>query len=340
MMKSIQGFALFVSICVGAIIPVASHAQDSLDFTIARTPYRISLAATVGALIGQAEEIVYKYADRDDKLSQLLWDLKPMVYAGSALSFARSDPLAGPGVMVDMSVKFGLPLQTGTMEDRDWYDEDLEDRYPSNPKYQLDNPDLKCFSTHDAFLEEGALLFDFAGGLTIPIKSAVAVKALFAVSYMYFSWAGKDGYGKYMITDWKRWPYNGTIITYKQAWLIFSPGIGLFWPFHRVLSLDFHFFISPLIYAGAEDNHIAGNLFNDYMRGDLYLEPSLDIAFAPNRFFSLIVHGSWRHIVGTRGDTSINGSPVLRKNESGAGFSAFDAGLSFKFALPLGLLGN
>jgi outer membrane protease len=321
--------------------PVVSHAQDSLDFTIAGTPYRISLAANAGALIGQAEEIVYKFADRDDKMSQLLWDLKPMVYAGSTLSFSRSDPLSGPGATAELSVKFGLPLQSGSMEDRDWYDSALEWRDPANPQFKIEDPDLKCFSTHDAYLEGGSLLLDFVGGVVTPIKQTAAIQALFAVSYMYFSWVAKDGYREYKREDWERIPFNGTVITYKQSWLIFSPGIGLFLPLHRALTLDFRFFLSPLIYAGDEDNHLTSEVrYNDYMQGGLYLEPSLDIAFSPNRFFSLVAHGSWRHIAGTRGDTSINGSSDLRKNEAGAGFSAFDAGLSFKFALPLGLLGN
>jgi outer membrane protease len=322
------------------LFPVVSYSQDSFDFTIAGTPYRISLAATTGALIGQSEEIVYKYADKDDMMSQLLWDLKPMAYLGSALSFSRSNPLSGRGAALDLSVKIGLPLQSGSMEDRDWYDNDLERLYPGDPRYTLDNPDLKCFSTHDAYLEEGGLLLDASGGITIPIKSVVAVKALVSLSYMQFSWAGKDGYGKYMKTDWKRHDYNGTVITYDQAWLIFSPGIGVFWPFSRALSLDFRFFISPWIYAGGEDNHIRGNRYNDYMRGGLYLEPGLDITFAPNRFLSLVLRGSWRHIAGTRGDTSINGSSTLHKDEAGAGFSALDVGLSGKFALPLGRWGK
>jgi outer membrane protease len=303
--------------CIGALFPITSYAQD---FTIAGTPYRISLAATAGALIGRAEEIVYKYADRDDKWSQLLWDLQPMAYAGSALSFSRSDPLAGPGATLDLSVKFGLPLPSGTHENRDWYTEELTH-----------------FSTHDAYLEGGALLFDASGGITLPIQQAAALKALFALSYMQFSWAGKDGYGKYAWNNWERLDFEGTVITYEQAWLILSPGIGLFWPLRRAVSLDFRFFISPILYAGAEDNHLTtGARYNDYMRGGLYLEPGLDIAFSPNRFFSLILHGSWRHIAGTRGDTSIDGSAQLHENEGGAGFSAFDAGLSFKFALPLG----
>jgi outer membrane protease len=256
-----------------------------------------------------------------------------MMYLGSALSFSRSDLLSGLGAALDLSVKIGLPLQSGSMEDRDWQN-------PVNPKQLTD------FSSHNARLEGGTLLFDLSGGIVIPVQSTVAVKALVSFSYMQFSWTGKDGYGDYLEFDlikneygdeWERKDFNGAVITYDQAWLIISPGIGLFWPLGQALSLDFHFFISPWIYAGDEDNHImTGKRYNDYMRGGLYLEPGLDIAFAPNRFFSLVLSGSWRHIAGTRGDTSENGSAQLRKDGAGAGLSAFDLGLSGKFALPLG----
>jgi outer membrane protease len=324
-MRIVYAFALFVSIGAAAVVPVPGHGQDVFNFAIAKTPYRMSLAANAGTLIGGAEEIVYKYADRDDKMSQLLWDLRPMLYVGSALSLSRADPLAGLGATADLSIKFGLPLSSGSMEDRDWINSD----------------DLTHFSAHDAYIEGGTLLFDFSGGVTIPLKQTAALKALAALSYMQFSWAGKDGYGEYESENWERHDFDGTVITYEQAWLIISPGIGLFWPLHRALSLDFRFFISPLIYAGAEDNHIAKKMrYNDYMRGGLYLEPGLDISFALNRFFSLILHGSWRYIAGTRGDTSENGSSNLNTNGAGAGFSAFDAGVSFKFALPLGAINN
>jgi outer membrane protease len=321
------------------MFPVVIHSQDSFDFTIAGTPYRVSLAATTGLLVGQAEEIVYNVRNygknTDIYLSELLWDMKPLVYLGSALSLSRSNPLSGLGAALDMSVKFGLPLESGTHENRDWQNPD--------PKQLTD------FSTHDVYLEKGALLLDLSGGITIPIKSAVAVKALVSLSYMQFSWTGKDGYGKYISYDWERIDFNGPVITYEQAWLIFSPGLGIFWPVSRALSLDFRFFISSGIYAEDEDNHLkvetskgtsTPQRFNDYMRGGVYLEPSLDIAFSPNRFFSLILHGSWRHIAGTRGDMAKNGSPLLSENKAsaGAGFSAFDIGLSGKFALPLGRL--
>jgi outer membrane protease len=320
-MKIVYAFALFVSICMGNLFPVLSYGQDSFDFTIGKTPYRISLGADIGALIGQAEEIVYKYANRDDKLSELLWDLKPLAYTGATLSFSRSDPLAGFGLALDLSTKFGLPLRSGTMEDRDWQ--------------AVDPQQLTEFSSHDAYIEGWTLLFDGSGGISIPIKSALALKALLKVSYMQFSWSGRDGYTEYMSDNWQRKDTPGTVITYDQAWLIFSPGIGLFWPLDRALSLDLHLFISPLIYAGAEDHHkLRGLRFNDYMRGGLFLEPALYIAFAPNNFFSIVARCSWRRIFGTRGKTFIDGF-LYSENIAGAGFSAFDAGISFKFALPL-----
>jgi outer membrane protease len=336
--KIVYAFAFFVSIGGGIIFPAASYGQDVFNFFIEKTPYRISLAANAGTLIGRAEEIVYNVEtygnDTEIYLSELLWDMKPLVYLGSALSFSRADPLAGPGAAADLSVKFGLPLKSGTMEDRDWRDSDPEK--------------LTDFSTHDAYLEGGTLLLDFSGGISFPIQSAVAIKALFAVSYMQFSWDGRDGYGEYWQLDWmtqeygwKRYDFEGSVITYKQAWLILSPGIGLFWPVSRALTLDFFFFISPLVSVGAEDNHITtGTRFNDYMGEGLYLEPGLAIAFAPNRFFSLVLRGSWRYIAGSRGHTSENGSLKLRKDGAGAGFSALDAGLSLQFALPLGGLGK
>ncbi|GHT82874.1 hypothetical protein FACS1894137_02650 [Spirochaetia bacterium] len=319
------------------VFPVLSYGQDAIDFRIGRTPYRISLAAGGGALWGQAEEIVYKYSDTDDYLSELLWDLKPLVYLGSSLFFSRGDPLAGLGAAVELSVKFGLPLSTGTMEDRDWYD-------PYVPDNNYDDTYLTNFSSHDATnkgANHRAMLLDVSGGITIPVKSAVAIKALVSFSYMRFSWIAQDGYREYMREGGVKIPMQGAGITYDQYWLIFSPGLGLSWPVNRVLGLDFHFFGSPLIFAWDEDVHLLTKMrYRDTMRWGLYLEPGLDFSLAFNRYLSLVLQGSWRYISGARGDTTATreGSPYSSTftNEAGAGYSAFDGGLLLKIALPLG----
>ncbi|GHV74204.1 hypothetical protein AGMMS49940_15060 [Spirochaetia bacterium] len=335
-MKSIYVFAFFVSILV------SSYGQDNIDFTILKTPYRISLAADAGVLLGQAEEIVYKNSNDDAYLSQLLWDLKPLVYLGSSLSLSRADPLSGFGLGADLSVKFGLPIFSGTMEDRDWVNE----AYPDM---------LTHFSSHNAYIQ-GAMLLDLAGGITIPIAGRVAIKALVSFSYMRFSWIAQHGYTQYDKTNgWSpstpKTPVNGTGISYDQNWIILSPGIEVFWPFYRGLSLDFRFFISPGIWSWDMDNHYMNidpgkkyTQYSDNTEGGLYLEPSLALAFSPIPSLSLVLHGAWRYINGTRGDVYelIAGfntnSPTYASNRAGVGYSAVDVGLSLKLALPLGLI--
>ncbi|WP_232616799.1 omptin family outer membrane protease [Treponema primitia] len=320
------------------VFPVLSYGQDDINFTIGKTPYRISLSTGTGVLLGQSEEIVYKYSKKDDKLSQLNWDLNPLVYLGSALSFSRADPLAGLGVAADLSVKFGLPILSGTMEDRDWHDSSVSTSY--------DDPRLTNFSSHDAYIQ-GAMLLDVSGGISIPIAAEVVIKAMLSVSYMRFSWIAQDGYLEYMQDGWDKKYLQGTGITYDQNWLILSPELGLFWPFHQVLTLDFRFFISPLIFASNTDTHINKNVqYSDIIQGGLYLEPYLDLSFSSNQNLSLVLHGSWRYITGTRGDTYLlmigSSSNLFQKNpdgiRAGASYSAFDLGLSLKFALPLGKL--
>ncbi|GHV76669.1 hypothetical protein AGMMS49942_14900 [Spirochaetia bacterium] len=344
-MKSIYAFAFFVSIlCIG-VFPVSSDGADTIDFSIGKTPYRISLAAEAGVLLGQVEEIVYADSNTDTYLSQLLWDLKPLVYLGSGLSFSRANPLDGLGGTADLSVKFGLPIRSGTLENRDWQNK-------ADPDMVTD------FSSHDLSIQGGeqvTMLLDFSGGISIPIKSAVALRALLSFSYMHFSWSGQGGYGRYMARDpystrffpeaeWRRRTFQGTVITYEQVWIIPSPGLGVLWPVHRVLDLDFRFFMSPLIFVWDLDIHMERKLrFYDTMSGGLYLEPGVDISFTPNPFLTLLLHGSWRYSTGTRGKTimtSTGSTTIIGESydTAGVGYSAFDVGLSLRVALPLGLL--
>jgi outer membrane protease len=328
-MKSIYAFILFVTILVSSY--GEAYDQETIDFTILKTPYRISLTADAGVLLGQAEEIVYRDSDTDGYLSQLLWDLKPLVYIGPSLSLSRADPLAGLGGTADLSIKFGLPILSGTMEDRDWTD-------PSDPDLRTN------FSSHNAYIQ-GAMLLDVSGGITIPIKSAVVLKGLASFSFMRFSWIAQNGYRKYIGDEYAEIAMQGTGISYDQNWMIFSPGIGLFWPVYRALSMDVRFFISPLLFAWDRDIHvITKTQYSDTMLWGLYLDPVLDFSFTPNRYLSVTVHGSWRYITGARGDilkTAIgdsDGIATISSNQAGASYNAFDVGLSFRFALPLGSL--
>lgn len=72
------------------------------------------------------------------------------------------------------------------------------------------------------------------------------------------------------------------------------------------------------------------------MQSGLYMEPALEVSFSPIRYLTLSAYGSWRYITGPRGDTVItfNSDTSVFSNEAGAAYSAFDAGIIFKFTLP------
>jgi outer membrane protease len=331
-MKIIYAFSFFVSMLFYSVFPCFLFGQNNTTFPIGKTPYTISLESGLGVLLGQSEEIVYKYSDKDkdDYLSELLWDLKPMMYFGTTLNLSRTNPLDGLGAVADLSVKFGLPILSGTMEDRDWYDRPYSSGY--------DDPRLSNFSSHDAYIQ-GAILVDFSIGLSIPIGS-VALKPLVSLSFMRFSWIARNGYTEYGRDAWEKKYMQGTGISYDQNWLILSPGIGLIWPVLPVMRLEMDLFISPLIFYSDMDIHLTTKTeYHDAMQCGFYLEPSLDFVFFPGRNLSLVVHGSWRHITGLRGDTeaitigSSGGIPGTSVGQAGAAYSAFDLGLILKIRL-------
>jgi outer membrane protease len=319
-MKRIFGFAFFISICCTGVFPVLSYGQNTRGLAADNSPYRISFAAGAGILRGQAEEIVYKKSDTDEYLSQLLWDLMPQTYVGSALSLFRADPLAGMGGAADISVKFGIPMASGAMEDRDWIGSDK----------------LTNFSAHDA-VTQNVLLLDILGGITIPVAHAATINVMASFSYMHFSWTARDGYRKYEREDWEKIAMPGDHVTYDQQWILVAPGLGVSLPVHRMLSFDFRFCISPLVFAWDEDIHItAKKTYNDYMQGGLYLEPVLEVSFSPSQYVTLSAQGSWRYITGARGDNEVTSKAdtTVSSNQVGAAYSAFDGGLFLKFTSP------
>jgi hypothetical protein len=57
--------------------------------------YSFSLSSSFGIIDGYAEKLVYEYTGDDTLLSELIWDLKRLVYAGTALDFSRINPSTG-----------------------------------------------------------------------------------------------------------------------------------------------------------------------------------------------------------------------------------------------------
>jgi outer membrane protease len=285
---------------------------------------------------GQSEELVYQTSDEDTYLSQLLWDIKPVWYYGSALSYGLEDPLQKIALFAEAAFRSGIPAGTGIMEDRDWM----------APDYQLSH-----FSTHTNFTR-GALLADIGLGLTIPMRSRMWIKAGLWLSYMWFSWDSQNGYLQHATENfdgvYEVWNENipkvylfGPAISYIQNWLLFSPGFSLQFPLGRISCLGFSLHWSPFVLAKAQDIHHSKPdvEYLDYLSsGAMFFEPRSELTFSPHKNLSLSWYIAYRYISSVRGisknrktitsSSADDGSYSNTANKSGASYRALETGIS------------
>jgi outer membrane protease len=287
--------------------------------------YGLTLGATIGLLVGEGEEIVYRGDNFDDKLSQLLWPFKPLVYAGVGVNYNWQIPASGWSIFAGGIFKFGVPGKTGKMEDRDW----IDDRYADF---------LTHYSIHDNKTET-ALLLDAHAGVSFTLFENYLLKTFIAYSYMYFSWSASGGSLLYSASDGghRYITSPGDVITYKQTWNIISPGISFYGAFNSYFDIELSFKMSPFIWVFAVDEHLLRNLvITDDIYGGLFFEPSLLFSFKPNNNITVSFSFLYRNVTGTRGDSEYKeqGKPTaIFKNAGGAGYSVFDISIVTTFGL-------
>jgi outer membrane protease len=294
--------------------------------------YTFSISSSFGIKYGQAEEIVFSDAVSDTKLSQLLWDMKPLFYWGAAFDFSQRFPMDSFGFFANAALQTALPGKTGVMEDRDWL-------APGNG--------LSNFSSHENYTEE-ALFFDFTAGASIPVASWARVQIFAGISYMGLKWTAREGYLQYAAKSGNTYGYwnaslpkiavYGPVIAYKQDWLIFTPGIALRAPLFDNFNAGLIFKIGPVIFCEDLDDHFERRLeFSESMYGGLMLEPRGEFSFLLNENINFSLDVSYRFIHGPRGDTKVRSTETnatqKSKDSGGSGYSVLDAALSVTLRL-------
>lgn len=298
-------------------------------------PWSFSVSPLAGVLYGRSDEIVYKRGNSDTVLSELLWDLKPLLYAGIGADFAPLYPFEKNSFSAGMTFKCGLPFQTGIMEDWDYMNDRFQ--YPTH------------YSRHNAFARH-AFLFDISGGYSWIFKDNFAFKAFAEFSYMRFSWSARDGYYQYPenTADGPQWSpdmeknyIHGEIIRYTQNWFIVSPGISLTAKLGNNFLLSGGLNYSPFIYCSDRDDHYLRALyFEDIVSGGHFFKGRLSVLYSPFTDLDFSLDFAYSVITGSRGDAytyaeSTNGSVFLGRSYSisGAAYSAFDLALQAKIRL-------
>ncbi|MDR3160581.1 MAG: omptin family outer membrane protease [Spirochaetaceae bacterium] len=284
----------------------------------------LSINGALGLLYGQSEEIVYRDKRTSDKASQLLWDLKPLVYAGGEANVRWQGPGNTWGIFTDALFKAGLPGNTGIMEDRDW----VVLNYPQW---------LTHYSVHDNKTEQ-AYLIDARVGASFRIFGPFVLKPYITYNFMFFSWAAKGGSILYPSSDGDHRYYSTPIkvISYEQTWHILSPALALYGAFNRSFDIEISAAVSPFIWSSSVDNHIMRNLvITDEISGGLFLEGGLRFSFTPVDFFALSLSASYRNISGSRGDSIYKepGQRLEHPNGSGSAYSVFDTGIMARFRI-------
>jgi outer membrane protease len=298
--------------------------------------FSFSLETSLGFFYGQSEEIVYKTKD-GDYMSELLWDIKPLLYTELGLAAKLQIPSWPVAFYTAFSAKIGINGRSGIMEDRDWLD--------TNDDF------LTHYSRHDDYILD-AWFIDADIGVSRLLRPGKAfnpeLSAFFRLSYMKMEWISRDGYIQYgdnipvqmgpELKPWEEsWPKtdrSGSGIRYSQLWILVSPGFAASFPVSDFFTLDCSFTITPLIIVAAEDMHLLRDLeYQDRPLGGIAMEPEFRITFFPNRICSLSLKVLWRYINGSIGRSwrrSIGNGEYRLNGYSGAGFNVLDTGISFK----------
>jgi outer membrane protease len=305
-------------------ITVFLFAETGDNLEKSESSYQFSAAFSAGMLHGSSFELVYR--TKNDVLSELRWDMKPLFYLGAFAEFARRNPLEKPGFYANLGVKAGIPAKTGFMEDRDWMSA---------------NNQLSHFSKHDNNTKSTFFL-DASLGFSVPLFDSLIITPVLGFHYMYYRWIARDGYYQYAENGgiWdeslKKKAVFGSAVGYSQDWFLFSLGISLKYPFLERFLLEGSFLFSPLIYIAATDDHyLTKTRFYDESKGGYMLEPALILTFSFNRRIKLNLKASYRYIRDSQGYSyAYDSESNAYKGASlaGAEYEMWDAGINFIYS--------
>jgi len=321
---------LFVWVSIFLLAGGAAQAQE--DAPLSGVTW--SAGVDTGVIVGQAEEIAYPGSSASSAwdgayLSQLLWDMQPIAYAGVKARVNINRFFAA------QSLKFGIPGETGSMEDRDWLA-----YFTATNKATLTNYSISDTNLAAAVFSETRI------GWRHPLRGAAAGEAFAAFDVKYVQFEANYTQGLYYDEDSNGrsagyiWESTEKNIAYEQTWLIPSVGYQAAGALNGYFSGSVFVKLSPLPIAFAKDAHYQRLLYiEESLLGGFYLNPGFTFTFTPNQKISLSLAVSYTGIWGVRGNAFYSweagsdeypaGHTLLDINAVGAGWSAWDAGLNF-----------
>ena len=315
-----QRYLLSVILVAVLCLPLgvfAMHAGDGPTVELAKSKnFSASVQLSAGVLQGEARELVYDYDyGYRRKLSELIWDLKDLYFAGGVASVQIMDRFR-------VNAGFWGPMNKGSgqMEDYDWMYEGM---------------DWSDWSLSDVDVDK-AYMYDINASFEAFKYKQVGLRGI--LGYRQDHWEWKD-YGIRHIYTYYNWRDDraeddgSTGIEYEQTYKIPYLGAGLSWALKQ-FELYGYFLYSPLVKADDRDHHIYRDLVfeEDFENGDYYgYGIRGTYTFKNNIFLSGSIDG--QTIPEILGDTTINGESTGKTDDAGIKHSSAMANFSvgYKF---------
>ena len=305
--------------CVVFLVLPSLAAAEKADWSLSVQP-------RFGFKYGEAGEYVFSKTPNysDDTVSELVYEAKPELYGGL-------DVCGGwKRVFARVSACGGIPMNTGTVSDSDWFN--------NSPEY-VRKADSLLTANHKTHYSESdcRLDYDFSFGVALGYdvrvfegsRVSVSVRPFYVFDYSAFRFTAKDGeawYGANVGGHYAAWndeenrsassgkfsanaDYDGEDLSYRRWSVAHWIGLGASVSLPFKFTVDTGFCVAPYVYAESTDFHYLNNTKNG---GTVYLDVTdglfsaykwnCGVSYSVSARNAVCVSATWFYLKTLRGD--------------------------------------
>jgi outer membrane protease len=273
--------------------------------------WEITVTPSIGYLYGEAREIVYDDSDTDDYLSELIWDLSDLFYAGGTVSFNAINRF-----YINTGFWASISSGTGYMNDFDWIDGETEsDGYD---RYNWTRWSLSEVEVLESYIIDINASYDFLARREHKLSGLIGFKSL------YWDWNDEVSDSYYDgVSDVVEVGVNA--IDYQLLMLI--PYIGTVYGYTiKEFYISGKLLYSPAVFAYDHDHHIltSTHYYDEYTWGH-YFSLSLFCGYRFSQLFSISLQLNGEYVLETRGSIAVYNESSIQ-----TGYYSDQAGLQYE----------
>jgi outer membrane protease len=323
----VKKLTLYILLILGAVGQIVARDTQAQSAQAQGAELRFNVTPKAGLIYGEATETIYARSTGRQKLSELVWEMRPLFYAGMEADFAMRKAGWKAGLFARASFKAGIPAHSGSMRDSDWMTQQTVNGRTVSTAVDY----LNYYSVHNN-RTRAAFLADAEAGVSWRVGESGLFRLSLRYSMMYHKWAASGG--SLLYPTGHSQDLEGVVCVYLQERHIFSPVVAFSGNLYRAFSLEASLAATPFVFSMSVDDHIIRDpalYFYGNQYFGLFVEPSLRLSWKPTRRFSLAVEAAWRGVFFARGNQKVwyygdeNRSTTTQGSRTlGSGYRAWD----------------